>query len=98
MKEETRILLSRCSRDFCIALILRGHGIDGAIAGKDCNEICMKARDKGYLGELRLSEGPCTCGLQEYPGAHKPGAMLLDKVLAQLKTLQELCTLLDKGQ
>ncbi len=64
-KHEVRILLSKCSEEICIGLIIRGKGFDGAVSGRNCNELCERLRTKGYIHELRLASGHCDCGLDK---------------------------------
>ncbi len=77
MKPEARVLAAKCYRDICLALILRGREVDGAIAGRGCEDLCRAAREKGYMGELRFHAGDCSCGLPRVPGRHLPAESFL---------------------
>ena len=67
MKPEARVLVSRCTKELCVALVVRGRGFDGFIAASGCEELCKRLKDKGYSYEVRYSVGDCTC---DYP--HPP--------------------------
>ncbi|MCE4598672.1 MAG: hypothetical protein F7C81_00540 [Desulfurococcales archaeon] len=84
-KHEVRILASRCKDGICIGLIVRGRGFDGAVAGKNCNELCERLVAKGYIYELRLSSGDCNCGLTSLNinGLHEIN-LFLEKLLASI--------------
>ncbi len=69
MKRETRVLVSYCSSIGCIALIVRGEGLDRIIAGKSCEDLCKRLRETGLIGELRYYEGMCSCGLTSFSGS-----------------------------
>jgi len=86
IKREARILLASCNKGFCIAVVLRGMGVDGVIVSENgCRDICLKARMKGYMGELRFFEGECDCGLMEYPGIHEGYLLFLERLLNRIK-------------
>jgi len=67
LKSEARILVSTCDSGGCLAVILRGNGVDGAAYAGSCASLCMRVAEKGYMGELRYSIGDCTCGLPRPP-------------------------------
>ncbi len=67
MKSEARILVSACTIDSCVGVVLRGIGIDGAVSGSSCAELCRDAAKHGFLGETRYFLGDCPCGLKEVP-------------------------------
>jgi len=67
VKSETRVLVSSCSDDYCAGFIVRGDGIDGFIIGRSCEELCRRASERGFTGELRYSLGNCGCGYPEAP-------------------------------
>ncbi|MEB2836548.1 MAG: hypothetical protein GSR80_001718 [Desulfurococcales archaeon] len=67
MKSETRILVSACTASSCVGIVLRGTGVDGAVSGSSCAELCRDAARRGLLGETRYFLGDCPCGLREAP-------------------------------
>jgi len=67
LKPETRILVSSCTRSTCLAVVLRGIDVDGAVAGVDCGEVCRRLEERGYMGEVRYAYGDCMCGLPQAP-------------------------------
>ncbi|MCE4625596.1 MAG: hypothetical protein F7C35_07030 [Desulfurococcales archaeon] len=92
MKPEARVLLSSCGQVFgqelCLALILRGSGVDGAVSGRGCRDLCKNAEEKGYSGELRYALGDCSCGLPT-PPASRPE---WERALAAIKESWEWFT------
>ncbi len=69
MKREARILVSACSGDTCLGVVLRSIDIDGAVAGRSCEDLCRRLEESGYSGELRYAYGSCRCGLPSPPRA-----------------------------
>jgi len=67
LKPEARILVSSCTGRMCLAIVLRGIDVDGAVAGEDCEDLCRRLEQRGYMGEARYSYGDCTCGLPPAP-------------------------------
>jgi hypothetical protein len=68
LKPETRLLIVACTENnLCLAVITRGFGLDGIVAGSDCDEMCLNLRRGGFLGELKYCLGPCCCGLSQPP-------------------------------
>jgi len=67
LKPEARILASACTTNACLALILRGIDVDGAVAASSCKDLCRRLEAKGFMGELRYAVGDCSCGLPEPP-------------------------------
>lgn len=70
MKREARVLASMCRGRVCVAIVVRGPGVDGALAScTGCDGLCREAARRGYMGELRYHLGLCSCGLPVYPGS-----------------------------
>jgi len=67
LKPEARIVVSSCTRSKCLAIVLRGIDVDGAVAGEDCEDLCRRLEQRGYMGEARYAYGDCTCGLPQPP-------------------------------
>ena len=77
MKREARVLVSHCHGGVCLGVVLRGGDFDGAVAGRDCRELCVDAEERGFLGEARYHAGSCPCGLPRVPGRHVEAESLL---------------------
>lgn len=67
MKREARILLSACEDSVCCGLVLRGEGFDTVLLARGCEELCSRAKERGYMDELRYQLGDCDCGLPSPP-------------------------------
>ena len=77
MKREARVLVSHCYGGVCLGLVLRGGDVDGAVAGRDCEELCRDAARRGFLGEARYHAGACHCGLPRVPARLREAESLL---------------------
>ncbi len=77
MKREARVLVSHCYSGVCLGLVLRGGDVDGAVAGRGCEELCGDAARRGYLGETRYYAGDCHCGLSSVPERLREAESLL---------------------
>ncbi len=84
MKEEARVLITSCTETertrLCLGIILRGAGVDGAVSGHSCKELCVDAEKRGFMGELRYSLGPCRCGLPSPPGWNPLWSRVLEAI------------------
>ncbi|MGC9112421.1 hypothetical protein [Acidilobus sp.] len=69
MKREARVLVSKCSGQLCVGIVIRLNSIDGlAISFESCEGLCRRLGHKGFLDEIRYYIGDCGCGLALMPG------------------------------
>lgn len=68
MKRESRILFSSQHGGWVVGVVARGESLDGVVVSTSCAGLCLRLSELGYMGELRYSVGPCTCGLPRPPG------------------------------
>ena len=94
MKPEARVLVSLCSESGCAGLVVRGRGFDSFLYARDCDGICLRAAERGYIHEFRYGVGDCTCGFPEPPRRREEYAHLL-RFLGRL--LEEIGPLVERG-
>ncbi len=81
-KHESRIVITKCYDEVCLGIIIRGEDVDGAVSGRNCQELCAELVNRGFMGELRFSAGDCRCNLPLPPD--KRGATILQVLSARL--------------
>jgi hypothetical protein len=92
LKSEARILITTCSPKACIGLIIRGAGVDGAVGGKNCEDMCKDFSRRGYQGETRFAFGDCICGLRtppSLPSTAEAWARVLSKIISDMELYLE---------
>ena len=70
MKAEARVLASYCEGRVCAGAVLRGPSIDGVLISLDgCEGLALRAKEEGFLGELRYDVGPCAVAPHRLPSS-----------------------------
>ncbi len=83
-KAEARILASKCVGNYCCGYIVRWPGVDGFLVATSCSELCITAKARGYMDELRYHYGECSCDLPKAPLTLLPKAEVYAKIAGDI--------------